>query len=65
MGDDLEGHQFSIRNSLGQEIFNSSIMEGNYYTDRIDMSEFPAGVYFLTLMDVNSGTMEVSKLIKQ
>lgn len=64
-GTDLENHQFSIRNSLGQIIFTSAIMEGNYYSDRIDLSEFPAGMYFLTLRDNTTGAMEVSKLIKQ
>ncbi|MFT5822527.1 MAG: hypothetical protein ACI8ZM_003783 [Crocinitomix sp.] len=64
-GKDLTGHQFDVRNSLGQVIFSSAVLEGNYYSDRIDLGEFPAGVYFLTLTDNNTGAMEVSKLIKQ
>lgn len=64
-GEDLSGHQFVLRNAVGQEMYSSTQLEGNYFSDRIDLSELPSGIYFLTLSSDSNVTLQITKLIKQ
>lgn len=64
-GGDLTGHQFVLRNAIGQEMYSSTQLEGNYFSDRIDLSNLPSGIYFLTLSGQDEGVMQVTKLVKQ
>lgn len=63
-GADLTNNSLVITNSLGQVAFSINLTGGDYYSNRIDMTDLPNGLYFLTLTNAE-GAVAVTKLIKE
>ena len=62
------GYSFTLLNSLGQKVFagNNTIYSGNTETLNIDFSNYPAGMYFLTLQSNESyRVVKTIKIVKQ
>jgi len=52
-----------IQNPLGQIVYNTDKIDGNYYSDRIDLSNYAEGIYVLRI--INGGDQTIKKIIKR
>jgi len=60
---DLPGYTFIITNPLGQQVFQTTLIQQHTY---IDLSTVTArGIYFAHLIDVNGNIREIKKIILQ
>ncbi len=58
-GEELNG-QFEIKNTLGQTVYTSALIQGNYYRGTIDASSFEQGVYLIVF---TNGEQQLTKRI--
>jgi hypothetical protein len=59
----LTGHQLKISNALGQQVFQSSITQQQFY---VDMSTWGGnGIYFVNLINAQGVTIETRKIVLQ
>ena len=58
-GNELNG-QLLLTNSLGQVIYRSNNISGNYFSIEIDLEKYGKGIYFL---NYNDGLKQITKKI--
>ena len=59
----LTGYQLKITNSLGQQVFQSSITQQQFY---IDLSSWTGnGIYFVYIIDGQGNTLDIKKIVLQ
>ena len=59
----MNGYTLEINNSLGQQVFTSTI---NQQTSNIDISTLSgAGIYYLKIIDPQSNAVSIRKIVIQ
>ena len=60
---DLTGYQIKITNSLGQQVFQSAIIQQQFY---VDLSTWTGnGIYFVHITDGQGNTIDIKKIVLQ
>ncbi|MFT5823175.1 MAG: hypothetical protein ACI8ZM_004435 [Crocinitomix sp.] len=60
-GKNLNGH-LELMNAIGQVVYTSDLLQGDYYVGEIDINNFEEGIYFLTF--TNGQNQLIKKVVK-